>query len=155
MFCTSCISSQSHRIGLVCVCVGQCGFERATLCTTSMVQDYVVPNRPALFTTRPALCTMVHTGNLCLWEAGVNPDIFLPPASAVEVIKTEASVCVCVLVCEHSHGWTNWRTVTKFGTGVDLDNISEEFNGQGRRSKVKVIQLKNVVLELWPRLSVL
>ena len=45
--------------------------------------------------------------------------------------------------------------VTKFGTGVDLDDISEEFSGQGRRSKVKVIQLKNVVLELWPRLSVL
>ena len=57
-------------------------------------------------------------------------------------------VCVCVLVCEHSYGWTDRRTVRKFGTGVDLDDISDEFDGQGHRSKVKVIQLKNVILEL-------
>ncbi len=29
---------------------------------------------------------------------------FLPPASVVEVIKTEPFVCVCVSVCGHSHG---------------------------------------------------
>ena len=28
--------------------------------------------------------------------------------------------------------------VTKFGTGVDMGNISDEFAGQGHRSKVKV-----------------
>ena len=30
--------------------------------------------------------------------------VFLPPASAVEVIESEP--CVCVSVCEHSHGQT-------------------------------------------------
>ena len=36
----------------VCVCL--CGFLRATLCTTSWVQEYVVHHRPALCT--PKLC---------------------------------------------------------------------------------------------------
>ncbi len=45
--------------------------------------------------------------------------------------------------------------VTKFGTGIDHDDISREFDGQGHRSKVKVIQLKNAILEFWPRVSVL
>ncbi len=31
---------------------------------------------------------------------------FLPPASAVEVIESEPCECVCVSVCEHSHGQT-------------------------------------------------
>ncbi len=34
---------------------------------------------------------------------------------------------------------------TKFGGGVDLDNISDGFEGQGHRSKVKVIRLKTVI----------
>ena len=34
------------------------GFVRATLCTTSMVEGYVVHHQPAL-------CTMVHKGDLC------------------------------------------------------------------------------------------
>ena len=34
------------------------------LCTTSTVQDYVVHHCPAL-------CTMVHKRDLCLWELGV------------------------------------------------------------------------------------
>ncbi len=33
----------------------------------------------------------------------------------------------------------------KFGGGVDLDNISDGFEGQGHRSKVKVTRLKNVI----------
>ena len=32
----------------------------------------------------------------------------------------------------------------KFGTGIDLGNILEEFEGHGLRSKVKVIRLKNI-----------
>ena len=36
--------------------------------------------------------------------------VFLPPALAVEVIESESSfcvsVCVCLSVCEHSHGQT-------------------------------------------------
>ena len=31
---------------------------------------------------------------------------------------------------------------TKFGGGVDLDNISDGFEGPGHRSKVKVTRLK-------------
>ena len=38
--------------------------------------------------------------------------------------------------------------VTKFGTGIDLDNISEKFEGQGHRSKVKVIHLKKVIFRV-------
>ena len=34
-----------------------------------------------------------------------------------------------------------WRTVMKFGTGIDLVNILDEFEGQGHKSKAKVIQL--------------
>ncbi len=37
-----------------------CGFVRATLCTTSTVQDYVVHRGPTL-------CTMVHKGDLIIW----------------------------------------------------------------------------------------
>ena len=37
------------------------------------------------------------------------------------------------------------RTDPTFGGGVDLDNISNEFEGQGHRSKVKVARLKNVI----------
>ncbi len=32
--------------------------------------------------------------------------------------------------------------VTIFGTGIDLDDILEEFDGQGHRSKVKVTRSK-------------
>ncbi len=34
--------------------------------------------------------------------------IFLPPASAVEVIESELWVCVSVCVCQHSNGQTVW-----------------------------------------------
>ena len=73
-----------------------------------------------------------------------------PPASAVEGIKSVPSVCVCVClsVCERSHGWTIWHADPKFGGGVDLDNISDEFKDQGHRSKVKVARLKNVISEV-------
>ena len=41
----------------------------------------------------------------------------LPPASAVEVIQSVPSVCVCVYVClcvsYHSHNWTDWDTSLK------------------------------------------
>ncbi len=36
----------------------------------------------------------------------------------------------------------------KFGTGIDLDNILDKFEGQGHRSKVKVIQIKNVIFRV-------
>ena len=37
----------------------------------------------------------------------------------------------------------------KFGTGIDLDNILDKFEGQGHRSKVKVIQIKGVFFEVF------
>ncbi len=36
---------------------------------------------------------------------------------------------------------------SKFGGGIVLDNISDEFEGQGDRSKVKVALLKNNILK--------
>ncbi len=71
--------------------------------------------------------------------------LLFPPASAVEGIKSVPSVCVCV--CQLSRDWTVWHTDPKFGMGVDTDNISDEFKGQGHSSKVKVARLKNVILE--------
>ena len=59
-------------------------------------------------------------------------------------------MCMCVCQCVNI---PTTEPVTKFGTGIDLDEISDEFDGQGHRSKVKVIQLKNVILEFWPGLS--
>ncbi len=44
--------------------------------------------------------------------------------------------------------------VMKFGTGIDLDNILNKVEGQGHRSKVKVIQLKNVILRVFAWVSV-
>ncbi len=69
---------------------------------------------------------------------------FFPPASAVEGIKSVPSVCACVClsVIQRSHGWTVWHTDPKFDGGVNLDNISDEFEGQGHRSKVKVARTK-------------
>ena len=39
-------------------------------------------------------------------------------------------------------------TDQKSGGGIDIDNISDEFEGQGYRSKVKVARLKNVISEV-------
>ena len=50
-------------------------------------------------------------------------------------------------------GWS--IIVVKFGTGIDLDELSDEFDGQGHRSKVKVIKLKNIIFEFWPGFSML
>ena len=50
---------------------------------------------------------------------------------------------MCVCVCQLALSLLNRLAYgMNFGTGVDLDNIMDEFEGQGHRSKVKVIQLK-------------
>ena len=36
-------------------------------------------------------------------------------------------------------------TDKKSSGGIDIDNISDEFEGQGHRSKVKVARMKNVI----------
>ncbi len=71
---------------------------------------------------------------------------FLPPALAEEVIFSVASVClsVCVSVCLRSTGWTVGPTGLKFGARIKNHHISDGFEGQGHRSKVKVTKVKNV-----------
>ncbi len=41
----------------------------------------------------------------------------------------------------------------KSGLRIDLDNISDEFKGQGHRSKVKVAMLKNVIFKAFDGLN--
>ena len=72
-------------------------------------------------------------------------------SDAVEVIKSVSSVCVCICasvclcVCQRSHCWTVGPMNLKFGVGMNLHNILDEFKGQGHRSKFKVTILKNVI----------
>ncbi len=70
--------------------------------------------------------------------------VFLPPASAVEVIETEPFVCLSVCMCL----FVSALTAEPFDTwsrnlveGLTLI-ISDEFAGQGHRSKVKVTRSK-------------
>ena len=55
-------------------------------------------------------------------------------------------------VSERSHSQTVCGTDLKFGTGVDFDDISDEYNGQGHRSKVRVAMLKNMIFGVSDRL---
>ena len=54
-------------------------------------------------------------------------------------------LCVCVSVIQLSHGWTVWRMDLKICVKINIDNILDEFEHQGHRSKVKVTVLKNVI----------
>ncbi len=56
-------------------------------------------------------------------------------------------LCVCVSVCLCVCQLLSSLTTEKFGARVDHDYISDEFEGQGHRSKVKVTMLKNVIFE--------
>ena len=58
-------------------------------------------------------------------------------------------VCLSVRpsVIQRSFGWTVWNTDPKIGRDIDLDDISDEFEGQGHRSKVKITRLKNMILQ--------
>ena len=46
------------------------------------------------------------------------------------------------------------RMITKFGTGIDLDHILDEFDDEGHMSKVKVTRSKNVISRIFFHLSV-
>ncbi len=61
-----------------------------------------------------------------------------------EGIKLVPSVCpcVCLSVCQLSHGWAVSATDLRFGRNIAFDDISDKFKGQGHRSKVKVAILK-------------
>ena len=68
--------------------------------------------------------------------------ILLPPVSAVEVIKrTCLPVCLCVCLLALS-GWTVWGMFKKSGSGIDLDCILDEFDGQGHRSKLPGLKMR-------------
>ena len=41
-------------------------------------------------------------------------------------------MCVCLSVCGHSQGGTVLHIIKKFGIGIDLDDILDEFDGQGQ-----------------------
>ena len=60
-----CVKSLSwttkHTIVQMLVSICSSGFVRASLHTTLLVQGYVMPHWPAL-------CTMMHKGDLCPWE---------------------------------------------------------------------------------------
>ena len=80
---TSCISSRGYKNGLVHLCE----FVRPTLCTTSTVQDYVVHHWPAL-------CTMVHKGDLCLQHFSFslqNPGVWCYATMSCDVTKWRQS----------------------------------------------------------------
>ena len=74
----------------------------------------------------------------------------LPPASVCPIC---VSVCVCLCDSYHSHNWTEWDMSLKSGGCMCLDNISDEFIGQGHRSKFKVIRLGNVNVLTYSDLS--
>ena len=73
------------------------------------------------------------------------------------------SVRVCVRPCVRlrSTGRTVGPTDLKFGTRIKDRHISDKFEGQGHRSKVKVTRVKNVkitvfslVSEIWSKVKV-
>ena len=68
---------------------------------------------------------------------------YLSPVSAVKVIESVPSVCLCM--SQRSHGWTVGPMDLKFGMGMNLDNILDELKGRGHRSKFKDTILKNVI----------
>ena len=57
----------------------------------------------------PIPLVAVQCDFLITWKMKHSKD-FWPPASAVEVC---VCVSICVSVCERSHGWIDWHTVTK------------------------------------------
>ncbi len=65
----------------------------------------------------------------------------IPPASAVQGIKSVRSVCVCVFVCQHSHWWTVWHMDPK------LEMLT--LTTSRIRSKIKVARMKNMIFEVW------
>ena len=68
----------------------------------------------------------------------------------VQCMNAVLSVSVCYLQLS----WLNrLRYALKFGGGMCLDNIPDEFKGQGHKSKFKVIHLGNVIVLTYSDLS--
>ncbi len=68
---------------------------------------------------------------------------FSPPASAVEDIKSVPCICVCVRLSTLS-----WLNHLMYWFKIYLNNIADELEGQGHRSKVKIAKLKNIIFEI-------
>ncbi len=49
-------------------------------------------------------------------------------------VWNRSRLCVCLSVCECSHGWTVWCRDPKFGGGIGFDNMLNEVIGQRSRS---------------------
>ncbi len=64
-------------------------------------------------------------------EVCYNQCIYLP--LSLPHIKSVPSVCQSV--CWHSHRWTVGPRDQKFGIGINLDYILDEFDGKGHRSR--------------------
>ena len=99
-------------------------------------------SRKTRFGKHIAVCRCINTQP---FNVSLNA-IFLPPALAEEVMFSVLFVClsVRVSVCVRSSSLTVRPMDLKVGIHIHLYNISNEFEGQGRRSKVKVIKVKNV-----------
>ncbi len=62
-------------------------------------------------------------------------------------------MCVCPSVCLRSTGQTVGPTDLKFGTRIKDHHISDKFEGQGHRAKVKVTKVKNVKITVFNLVS--
>ncbi len=63
---------------------------------------------------------------------------------------------ICLSVCLRSTGWTVGPTDLKFGAHIEDHHnniISDEFEAQGHRSKVKVTKVKNVKIPVFSLVS--
>ena len=61
---------------------------------------------------RDAETVLRNTPEIIVKVCLFNQPLWLPPASAVEVLESEPSFCLSV--CKHSHDWTVWHTDKKF-----------------------------------------
>ena len=62
-------------------------------------------------------------------------------SSLLTLAFSVVSMCLCVFL--RSTGWSLWTTDLKFSARIKEHHISDDFEGQDRRSKVKVTRVKN------------
>ncbi len=74
----------------------------------------------------------------------------IPSLVSDRSIKSVPAVCVFVSVClsVHLSALLRLNRLMHGPRGPDFNNISNRFEGQGHRSKVKVTRLKNVIFRL-------
>ncbi len=101
------------------------------------------------------MCSLIRKESIWYTELDTQKQhfstFFLPRQRSRVWNRSLLRVCLCV--CQRSPGWTVGHTDSKFGWGIDHDNISYKFEGQGHGSKVKVARLKNVIFGFSDRLT--